>query len=187
MKHSRLLGCISKYTRESWYKPLEDIPNIGVIKMWVSVDSGNIHGACWQQEGKTSVVHRCFQWDYHEFLNQQFTNNSPTVKNHSLVSIFSQYHKSDCQLESSTIGLSDNVGYAWVCHLIWLVVCHLIWMMKFPIYGKIIQMFETTNHPFIFHYQMVTHHEISIKTPFISLLNHHNPNVPNHHPVDNHY
>ena len=106
-------------------------PNIGVIKMWVSVDSRNIHGACWQQEGKTSVVHRGFQWDYHEFLNQQFTNNSPTVKNHWLVSSFSPYHKSDCQLESSTIGLSDNVGYAWACHLIWLVVCHLIWLVVY--------------------------------------------------------
>ena len=58
---------------------------------------------------------------------------------------------------------------------------------EIPNLWKIIQMFETTNHPFIFHYQMVTHHEISIKSPFISLLNHHNPNVPNHHPVDNHY
>ena len=71
---------------------------------------------------------------FSEIIMNFWTNNSPTVKNDWLVSSFSQYHKSDCQLESSTIGLSDNVGYAWVCHLIWLVVCHLIWMMKFPIW-----------------------------------------------------
>ena len=47
-------------------------------------------------------------------------------------------------------------------------------MMTFPIYGKIIQMFQTTNQALIFHYQRVNHHWITIKSP----LNHHQINVP---------
>ena len=76
------------------------------------------------------------------------------------------------QSTPKSIGLSSFPH--WKCHIYiypgwWFQPLWNIWksvgMMKFPIDGNIIQMFQTTNQTLIFHYQRVNHHYITINIP----------------------
>ena len=103
------------------------------------------------------------------FINQLITFGSPTLYVYLI-----DYHPMMiyCWIYKDTY--RDTCIYILYTHCLtytgwWFQPLWNIWksvgMMKFPIDGNIIQMFQTTNQTLIFHYQRVNHHYITINIP----------------------